>query len=241
MWSSITPPCTPGGKSRPRRPAAAAWRSCSHSAGSSSPRGRSGRPCWRCSRAGSSPRSRPGGRPRRPAIRAGRRTGSPCRCSPGGSSSPSKRTKRISRWSSGSSARERPRQLDHRGGPGGAVVGADESLRVPLGVVVGADQDRRGRARAGRRRCSGALLRPTARERLECAVGQHRRGARVGEPRSCAEPAGRCPTATCSAISDTRGRRRSGSPTDGVVAAAAPATAESAKRDESRAEKRRRR
>ena len=60
------------------------------------------------------------------------------------------------------------RELDHRRGAGGAVVGADEALRVGLGVVVGADHQRG----AGTGQGADDVAQPAA-EGLEAAVGQH--------------------------------------------------------------------
>ena len=89
--------------------------------------------------------------------------------------------------------RQGPRQLDHRGGAGGAVVGADESLRVVLGVVVGADQDRRARRPGAtptmfRRPCWGPLPATGS----NCPFGSSARSFSAS-CRSAGEPAGRWP------------------------------------------------
>ena len=143
-----------------------------------------------------------GARPRRRGSRAGRRTRSPCRVQPGGSSSPSKRTKRISRMArraappAGTSG-----QLDHRRRSRRRCRWRRRTLRVVLGVVVGADQDRRtgvpGSSPTMFRRPAAGPVPGTARSGRAGASG----AASSASRRSCGEPAGLCPTPTCRSTS----------------------------------------
>ena len=198
-WSSmIARPSSPSGKTslgadlrRGRRAAAptAPGPSCA-SRGSAGPR-------WRRSRAGSARRPRPVGLRRRPSSRAARTARSCASGQPGGSSSPSKRTKRTSRWSVGQLALERLRQLDHRRGAGGAVVGADVVRAWSPRCRSGRRPRSPGRCRAAcRRRCAA---RPgPARPRRWAAA---RRSCSAELPRAPATRPAAGPTATCCSIS----------------------------------------
>ena len=132
---------------------------------------------------------------------------------------------------------ERAGELDHRGGAGSAVVGADEPLRVPLGVVVGADQDRRGPPGQHTDDVPETLLRPSAGERLEPTAGQHRPKLRR-ELTKLRRARGSLPDRD---LALEEGPRRSAVEAvrrRGRVAAAASGDGENCQRDESRAEKR---
>ena len=127
-------------------------------------------------------------------LRAAQRVGVGSPSSPGGSSSPSKSTKRISRaFARPALGPQVARDLDHRRRARRAVVGADEAGRVELRVVVRAEHDRGLAARAARRRCCAARDgRATASNRPPGSSGR----SRSASARSCGEPAGRWPTAT---------------------------------------------
>ena len=131
---------------------------------------------------------------------------------PAGSSSPSKSTKRSSGAPAGRSAlRERPRELDDRGGAGRAVVGADEALRPRLDVVVRADDDRRLRARARcRRRCAGRGW--SVAERLEAAPRQRVRSRAASRRSAGARRAASRTARPARSAARTRAPRRSGRP-----------------------------
>ena len=199
MWSSRIVVCVgrreDGADADARAPAA---RICRHSAGvRACPRAAGAAPCWRCSRAAPSRATSPrcartyAFEPRSASVRRSR-------SSPGGSSSPSKSTKRISRAFGGRAPRRRRSRASSitAAVPGGAVVGADEAGRVELRVVVRAEHDRGLAARAGRRRCCAARDgRRRPRSARPAAAGAAARRARA----AAASPPGRWPTATCAA------------------------------------------
>jgi hypothetical protein len=64
---------------------------------------------------------------------------------------------------------QRAGELDDRRSAGSAIVGADEALRVVLGVVVRSDDDRR---RAPRQRADDVAQAGMAADGLEAAAGQ---------------------------------------------------------------------
>ena len=192
------------GTSRSRRRAWAAARTSLHSSGvRRAPRAGAAAPCWRRSRAA------PSRRPRSPwrsdvRARAAQADGVEVGLLLGQALG---RAPRRRRARSAARARRRagPRAAISRASwttiadPGRAVVGADEALRLDQRVVVRADHERGLASPARRRRRCAAAARPGSARSARRAVALRSRTASL---RSCGDPAGRWPTATC--VADQR-------------------------------------